>query len=174
MTIDKKENATMKRLFLIRHAKSSWDEPDLADFDRPLNKRGKQDAPVMGKRLKKEHSANPDLILSSPAKRALRTAKIIAKAIDFPEKKIEVKDSLYAAGITAILNVIHYLDDSLDEVMLFGHNPDLTSLANFFSNHKIENIPTCGIFCVDFDIKSWKDVEGGKGIFNFFDYPKKH
>ena len=163
----------MKRLYLIRHAKSSWNEPDLADIDRPLNKRGKRDAPFMGKRLKEGHRVNPDIIISSPAKRALRTAKIIAKEINYPKEKIEIKDSLYGSGVEAMLNVIQYLDDSLNEVMLFGHNPDLTSLANYLSNHEVDNIPTCGIFCVDFDVKSWRDVEGGKGIFKFFDYPKK-
>jgi len=164
----------MKRLFLIRHAKSSWGDPDRADIDRPLNERGKRDAPVMGERLKKEHKAKPDLIISSPAKRALRTAKIIATALDYPEGKIEIKASLYASGVPAMLDVIRHLDDSLGEVMLFGHNPDLTSLANYLSNQQVENIPTCGIFCVDFDIKSWKDMKNQKGIFKFFDYPKKH
>ncbi len=164
----------MKRLFLIRHAKSSWGEPDVADIDRPLNSRGKRDAPVMGERLRKEHRAQPDLILSSPAKRALRTAKIIAKEIDYAEEKIEIRDSLYASGVQAMLNVIKYLDDSLDEVMLFGHNPDLTAMAHFLSNRQVDNIPTCGIFCVDFDIQSWQDLKTGKGIFKFFDYPKKH
>jgi phosphohistidine phosphatase len=164
----------MKRLYLIRHAKSSWDDPDLADIDRPLNKRGKKDAPFIGKRLKKEHNANPDLILSSPAKRTIRTARIIAKEIDYPREKIEINDSLYGSGVTAMLNVIHYLDDSLNEVMLFGHNPDLTSLANYLWDQQVDNIPTCGIFCVDFDIQSWKDVNQGEGFFIFFDYPRKH
>ena len=163
----------MKRLYLVRHAKSSWDDPDLSDIDRPLNKRGKKDAPIMGERLKNEHKAKPDLIISSPAKRAIRTARIIAKELGYSEEKIEIKDSLYASGVTAMLNVIHYLDDSLDEVMLFGHNPDLTSLANYLSNQQVDNIPTCGVFCVDFDVKSWQDIEKGKGIFKFFDYPKK-
>ena len=163
----------MKRLYLVRHAKSSWDDPDLSDIDRPLNKRGKKDAPIMGERLKNEHKAKPDLIISSPAKRAIRTARIIAKEIGYSKEKIEIKDSLYASGVTAMLNVIHYLDDSLDEVMLFGHNPDLTSLANYLSNQQVDNIPTCGVFCVDFDVKSWQDIEKGKGIFKFFDYPKK-
>lgn len=164
----------MKRLYIIRHAKSSWNEPDLADIDRPLNKRGKRDAPFMGKRLKKVHEANPDLMLSSPAKRALRTAKIIAKEIDYPKGKIEIKDSLYGSGVPAILNVIQYLDDLINEMMLFGHNPDLTSLAIYLSDQQVDNIPTCGIFCVDFDVKSWKEVGKGLGIFKFFDYPKKH
>jgi len=164
----------MKRLLLIRHAKSSWDDPDVADIDRPLNNRGKRDAPVMGERLKNTHNAKPDLILSSPAKRALRTAKIIAKEIEYPAEKVVIKNSLYGAGVDAMLNVIQYLDDSIHEVMVFGHNPDLTSLANYLSDHQTDNIPTCGVFCVDFDIKLWKDVKSGKGIFRFFDYPKKH
>ena len=163
----------MKRLYLVRHAKSSWDDPDLSDIDRPLNKRGKKDAPIMGERLKNEHKAKPDLIISSPAKRAIRTARVIAKELGYPKEKIEIKDSLYASGVTAMLNVIHYLDDSLDEVMLFGHNPDLTSLANYLSNQQVDNIPTCGVFCVDFDVQSWQDVKEGNGIFKFFDYPKK-
>lgn len=164
----------MKRLLLIRHAKSSWHDSDLSDIDRPINSRGKKDAPLMGKLLKKEYQAKPDAILSSPAKRALRTAKLIAREIDYPEDKIEIKNSLYASGMQAMLNVISYLDDSLNEVMLLGHNPDLTSLANYLSDEKIENIPTCGIYCVDFDVRSWKEVTNGKGIFRFFDYPKKH
>lgn len=164
----------MKRLILIRHAKSSWGDPDLADRERPLNDRGKRDAPMMGRRLKQEHQANPDLILSSPAKRALKTARIIAAVIGYPGEKIEIKDSLYASGVHAMLDVIHYLDDALEEVMLFGHNPDITSLANALSDHQIENIPTCGVLRVDFEIKSWKEVAPGRGVIKFFDYPKKH
>ena len=163
----------MKRLYLIRHAKSSWKNLDLPDIDRPLNKRGERDAPFMGKRLKK-YDVKPGIIISSPANRALKTAKIIAKKIDYPADGIIVKDSLYAASIPSILNIINYIDDSIQEAMLFGHNPEFTSLANFLANHDIDNIPTCGIFCADFDVESWKDVAEGKGIFAFFDYPKKH
>ena len=162
----------MKRIYLVRHAKSSWKNPDLADFDRPLNSRGKRDAPLMGKRLEKM-KVKPDIIISSPAKRALRTAKIIAEEIKFPKEKIVTKDSLYGASVSIILNIIHHLEDSIDEVMLFGHNPEFTSLANQLSDYQVENIPTCGVFCVDFDIQSWKDLNMGKGIFKFFEYPKK-
>lgn len=162
----------MKRLYLMRHAKSSWKKPDLADIDRPLNKRGKQDAPLMGKRLKKQN-LKPDLIITSPAKRAVTTATIVAEEINYPKKKIEIKETLYSAGAPAILNMIQYLDDSLNEVMLVGHNPDFNSLANYLSNFGVDNIPTCGIFCIDFDVPSWKDVGEGRGIFQFFDYPKK-
>ncbi len=104
----------MKRLYLIRHAKSRWSDSGLADIDRPLSKRGEQDAPAMGKILKKEFNARPDLILSSPAKRARKTARLIAKAFDYPREKIMIKDSLYAAGAPTIFNVIQYLDDRLD------------------------------------------------------------
>jgi len=163
----------MKRLYLIRHAKSSWKNPGLPDIDRPLNKRGERDAPFMGKRLKK-YNVKPGIIISSPAKRALKTARIIAKMIDYPGDSIVIKDSLYAASVPTILNIIHNLDDSIQEAMLFGHNPEFTSMANYLANHDIDNISTCGIFCVDFDVESWKDIAEGTGIFIFFDFPKKH
>jgi len=85
-----------------------------------------------------------------------------------------IKDSLYASNTLSILNVIQYLDDSLEEVMIFGHNPEFTYLANYFSNQQVDSIPTCGIFCIDFDVQSWQDVGEGNGIVQFFDYPKKH
>lgn len=163
----------MKRLYLVRHAKSSWKNLDLPDIDRPLNKRGKRDAPFMGERLTK-YNAKPDIIISSPAKRALTTAKIIAKKIGYLKEKIEIKDSLYGAAIPTILNIIHYLDDSIHEAILFGHNPEFTALANYLTKYNVENIPTCGIFCVDFEVESWKDIAEGNGIFIFFDFPKKH
>ena len=163
----------MKRLYLIRHAKSSWKDPDLADFERPLNRRGKKDAPYMGKRLKK-YEVTPDLIISSPAKRALKSATIIANEIDFPTNKIITDMSIYQADVPNLTDLIQNIDDSNNQVMLVGHNPDLTSLANYLSNYTISNIPTSGIFCIDFDISSWKNVAARKGIFIFFDYPKKH
>ena len=163
----------MKRLYLIRHAKSSWDDPDLADYERPLNKRGKEEAPMMGKRLKKS-KVQPDLILSSPAKRALKTAKIIAKELDFPKKRIVTDEAIYEAGVPALLSVIRNIDDAFQQVLFCGHNPGLTDLAQSLTNVQIDNIPTCGVFCLDFDLPSWKEVADGKGIFVFFDYPKRH
>ena len=163
----------MKRLYLIRHAKSSWKDVDLADIDRPLNKRGERDAPFMGELLKKLQ-AKPDLIISSPAKRARKTAAIIARQIGYPGDKILIEDSIYALCVPTILNVINDIDDSQDEVMIFGHNPDFTALANYLTNSEVANIPTCGIFCVDFDIQSWKEVKKGNGSVSFFEYPKKH
>ena len=121
----------MKTLFLIRHAKSSWDDTALPDKDRPLNDRGRRDAPKMGERLAKR-DVKPDLILSSPAVRALRTAEIIAKKLDY-RRKIVVNERLYAVGADDLLDVIHRLGDKVERVMLFGHNPELTELAHRLS-----------------------------------------
>ena len=123
----------MKTLFLIRHAKSSWDDTALPDKDRPLNDRGKRDAPKMGKRLAKR-DVKPDLILSSPAKRALTTAEIIAKKLDYKLKDIVVDDRLYAGAVHDLLNVIHKLGDKPKRVILFGHNPELTEFAHRLSS----------------------------------------
>jgi len=163
----------LKRLYLIRHAKSSWKDSGLMDFDRPLNNRGKKDAPFMGKRLKK-YSVKPDSLISSPAKRALKTAKIVASEIDFPKEKIVTDKLIYEGSVNDLFNLIHDLDNSFENVMLFGHNPDFTSLANYLSTYPVSNIPTCGIFCVDFNAKLWSEIKGKKGKFVFFDYPKKH
>ena len=162
----------MKRLYLVRHAKSSWKDHNLDDFDRPLNKRGQRDAPVMGQRLAVRNIC-PDLIVSSPAKRALTTAKIIAREIHYPEKGIVTNESMYEAGSSHLLQVIRELDDLLAQVMLFGHNPSFTILAEELSRKVFDNIPTCGIVCLDFETESWQGIEAGKGALKFFDYPKK-
>jgi len=119
----------MKTLFLVRHAKSSWDDTALPDKDRPLNDRGKRDAAKMGERLAKI-DVKPDLILSSPARRALTTAEIVAKKLDYKLKNILVDDRLYAVDADDLLDVIRKLGDKSKRVMLFGHNPELTELAN--------------------------------------------
>jgi phosphohistidine phosphatase len=146
----------MKTLFLVRHAKSSWDDPALADKDRPLNDRGKRDAPKMGERLAKA-GAKPDLILSSPAKRALTTAEIIARKLGYKRKNIVVDDRLYAVESEVLLEVIRRLDDGAECVMLFGHNPELTELAHRLSS-KISHMPTCAVAELTFDVKSWKRI----------------
>src|SRR6058998_2876755 len=133
----------MKTLFLIRHAKSSRDDPTLADKDRPLNDRGKRDAPRMGKRLAKR-DVKPDLILSSPAARALETAQIIAKKLDYKRKNILVDDRLYAVGADELLDVLRKLGDEVECAMVVGHNPELTELAHRLSS-KITDMPTCSV-----------------------------
>src|SRR5687767_13361052 len=123
----------MKALFLVRHAKSSRDDTAMPDKDRPLNDRGKRDAPKMGERLAKR-DAKPDLVLSSPATRALKTAEIIAKKLDYKRKDIVVDDRLYTVTADDLLDVIRKLGDKLERVMVFGHNPELTELAHRFSS----------------------------------------
>ena len=150
----------MKTIFLIRHAKSSWDDTTLPDKDRPLNDRGKRDAPKMGKRLAKR-DVKPDLILSSPAKRALTTAEIIAKKLDYKLKDIVVDDRLYAGAVNDLLNVIHKLGDKLERVMLFGHNPELTELAHRLSS-EITHMPTCAIAEFTFNAKLWSNIGQGQ------------
>jgi phosphohistidine phosphatase len=161
----------MKTLFLIRHAKSSWDDTALPDKDRPLNDRGRRDAPKMGDRLAKR-DVKPDLILSSPAVRALETAEIIAKKLDYKRKKIVVDDRLYAATADDLLDVVHKLGDKLERVMLFGHNPELTELAHRLSS-KITNMPTCAVAEFTFDAKSWSSIGKAKPAKVVLDYPKK-
>ena len=163
----------MKTIYLVRHAKSSWKYPNLDDFERPLNKRGRKSAPFMGAILKKLKVA-PDLILSSPANRASMTARIIAVKISYPLEKICYSESIYEFSANALIDVVEHLDDVLDKAMLVGHNPALTDLANYIGNKPISNIPTSGVFCVELDISSWKKISENCGKLKFFEYPKKH
>jgi phosphohistidine phosphatase len=161
----------MKTLFLIRHAKSSWDDSALSDKDRLLNDRGKRDAPKMGERLAKRH-VKPDLILSSPAVRALRTAEIIARKLDYKRKDIVVDDRLYAVEADDLLDVISKVGDRFRCVMLIGHNPELTELAHRLSS-KIIDLPTCAVAEFTFDVKSWSHIGKDKPAKVVLDYPKQ-
>jgi len=162
----------MKRLVLIRHAKSSWKDPELDDFDRPLNKRGRKDGPKMGKLLAKK-GETPDLIVSSPAKRALKTALAIAKEVGYPKERIKENKKIYLGSVPQLMNVIHNIDNNFNLVFIFGHNPGFNDLSHHLAEHELENIPTCGVFCIDFEIDSWKRVSEGSGKFVYFEFPKK-
>jgi len=161
----------MKTLFLVRHAKSSWDNAALPDKERPLNDRGRRDAPKMGERLAKL-GVKPDLILSSPAVRALSTAQIVAEKLDYRRKDIVVTERLYAAEVDDLLDVIRQLGDELKCVMLFGHNPEFTELAHRLSG-EIAHMPTCAIAEFTFDAKSWSGIDSIKPTQILLDYPKK-
>jgi phosphohistidine phosphatase len=161
----------MKRLFLIRHAKSSWDDVALADQDRPLNERGRRDAPKIGGRLARRE-VKPDLILSSPALRALTTAKIIAGKLDYKRKHIVIDDRLYAAEADDLLEVIHALDDRLQCVMIVGHNPELSELAQRLCS-EISHLPTGAVAEFGFALTSWSDIGTCPAATVAFDYPKK-
>jgi phosphohistidine phosphatase len=162
----------MKLLLLVRHAKSSWKDPGLTDRDRPLNRRGIKDAPRMGKRLAEDYPA-PDLVLSSPAVRALETAKAIANAIAYPVSHIRVEERLYGAGPDAFMRVIRELDDDADRVSVVGHNPTLTEVAAVLSRHPFGNVPTCGVVALTFETDAWDEVGRANVRLLEFDFPKK-
>lgn len=159
-------------LYLHRHAKSSWDYSELSDFDRPLNSRGLRDAPKMGERLK-ARGEKISLIVSSPAVRALSTARLVAKAIDYPEADIREERKLYLPRTRTILEVIQGLDDVHPNAMLFGHNPGFTEAVGFLSAHRLDNLPTAGQVCISFPVDHWSEVQPQSGTLKFIDYPKR-
>jgi phosphohistidine phosphatase len=163
----------MKTLVLIRHAKSSWKDVSLADRNRPLNRRGKRDAPEMGRRLAARKGA-PDLVVSSPVVRALTTAQVIAEAVGYPVKRIVEDERLYGANQAKLLDVIRGLDDRFDRVFLFSHNPGLTDLVNALSDQALDNVPTCGFVEFRVDADGWAKVGPNTVQRIDFDYPKRN
>jgi len=163
----------MKTFYLVRHAKSSWKYPNLDDFERPLNKRGRKNAPFMGRILKKL-KAVPDLVISSPANRAATTARIIADMTDYPLEKIQYNETIYGSSEYDLVQVIRQVDNAVNQAMLVSHNPALTDLANTIADTAISNIPTCGVFCVNLNISSWAKIGEQRGKLKFFEFPKKH
>jgi phosphohistidine phosphatase len=161
----------MKQLLLIRHAKSSWDDLSISDSERPLNERGKRDAPVMAQRLLDQKVAI-DAFYSSPARRAKKTAAIFAKEYKIPKKDILFIPELYGAQEEVFYEVISKADDRFQNIAIFSHNPGITDFANELTNTKIDNIPTCGVFSVKVDCKKWADFKKAKKEFWFFDHPK--
>lgn len=162
----------MKKLFIIRHAKSSWDDPSLSDFDRPLNKRGKNDAPLMGKVLLAE-GVKADCIIASPANRAITTAKTIAQEIGFTAK-IEENQKIYGAGTQDMIDIINEVDSSVNELLIFGHNPTFTYLAEELSEVRLGNLPTTGVVGIEFEFEDWAMVSRNTGHCFYYDYPKRH
>ncbi len=160
-----------KTLYLVRHAKSSWKDESLSDRERPLNKRGKRDAPFIGKYLRQKGEV-AEVLISSPAKRTLSTAKLIAGELGLNKNDIVIANELYMAGISEFIKTIQHLIDLHKSVMIFGHNPGITEFANFVSNAGIDNIPTAGTVRIDFNINAWKEIENKKGKMNFFIFPK--
>ena len=160
----------MKKIILIRHAKSAWDNPWLDDHDRPLAPRGLKDAPTMGKRLH-ARGIHPDLILSSTAVRALETAQIIARELDYPGE-IKAEKKLYHASASGILKVLQIQSDTLHTVFLVGHNPGLNDLISLLGG-SIDNLPTSGQYGFQADIIHWNDLDRKNTRFWFLDYPKK-
>jgi phosphohistidine phosphatase len=161
----------MKHFLIIRHAKSSWDLTALTDYDRQLNERGHNDAPMMAKRLIDKQIAI-DAFVSSTAVRALTTATYFAAIYQQKEEAILKFDELYNASANTILKVVMGLPKNIETAALFAHNPGITDFANTLTATQIDNMPTCGIFAVKAQCKDWTDFKNAKKEFLFFDYPK--
>ncbi len=164
--------AQEKSLYIGRHAKSSWDFPGREDIDRPLAERGLQNAYEMVQRMKKR-GEGPEFIISSPANRALHTAVIFARELKLPMSRLSVNEGLYMTGEDTIMEIVAGINDSINAVMIVGHNPDFTHFANYFLKDQIYNIPTCGLVKLVFDVSRWEDIHRGRLIGHLIDFPKK-
>jgi phosphohistidine phosphatase len=162
----------MKKLYILRHAKSSWTDAALSDFNRPLNERGKRDAPLMGIKLA-DLNILPDLLLSSAANRAFSTALIVAEALNYPKDRINKREDLYLASSRKILKIINFTENKYDSIMIVGHNPGLTDLAIDLGTLQVSNMPTCALVALDFAVDEWQEVDKGSGKNILFEYPKK-
>jgi phosphohistidine phosphatase len=161
----------MKSVLIIRHAKSSWDNTEVSDFDRPLNDRGKDDAPRMAKRLLERH-VSIDAFISSSAKRARKTAALFIKEFDGDKDQIILVPELYLAGPDAFYEAIAKAPASAKTIAVFAHNPGITDFVNELTDVRIDDMPTCAIFAIKVDIKNWPEFKDAKKQYWFFDYPK--
>lgn len=160
-----------KQLLLVRHAKSDWDNIKLSDFDRPLNSRGEKNAPEMAKRLLKRGKI-PQQIVSSPAMRAITTARYFAKELGLNKSDIVKEPEIYEAMTSTLKGVINNLDNTYSFIALFGHNPGITDLVSNLCSKDLYNIPTCGMVLIQFPFDDWSMVSAGTGEIVFYDYPK--
>jgi phosphohistidine phosphatase len=162
----------MKTLLIVRHAKSSWDNADTSDIDRPLNDRGKRDAPAMAQRIIKTGLAI-DRFVSSPAKRARQTAEYFVQAYGKKDKDIHFLPELYHASTATFKEVVGKLDDNDSIVALFSHNPGITAFVNLLTDTiRVDNMPTCAVFAVKASTEHWPDFFAAQRELLFFDYPK--
>jgi phosphohistidine phosphatase len=162
----------MKRLTLLRHAKSSWRDTDLADHERPLSGRGERDAPRMGERLRVRR-ARPSLIITSTAKRALDTARSVARVLGYPREFVHVEPALYLADPATILELIGKQEETFSDILLVGHNPGFTELVNeLLPDLRLNNLPTAGVVAMESTAARWKDIGARNTTLLFYDYPK--
>lgn len=164
---------TMRTLYLTHHAKSSWDDPRTDDLHRPLNERGLRDAPYMA-RMFKERGEPVDRLVSSPAVRAMSTAREFAQAIGISPENIAMERGIYLAPAEMLLRIVNLLSDDFGRVMLFGHNPGFTELTEYISDADIDELTTCGTVRIDFTTNTWAEVSMGTGTLVWHDHPKRH
>lgn len=163
----------MKTLFIIRHAKSSWEYDALHDLERPLTDRGMTDALRMAG-LMREKNVHPGIVITSPALRALTTARVFSDLLGYDKNKIILHADLYFKEISDILQVVREKGAQHDVVFIFGHNPTLSNLAHACTGTFTDMLPTCGIVAVNFNVESWHLIELTKGNLALFEYPKKY
>jgi len=161
----------VKRLIVVRHAKAAKAEGHGRDIDRPLAPRGENDAAEMGRRLAR-HKAHPGLILTSPAERALATAKLIARELDFPWDEIRTVKSAYLADASTLLDLVRGIDERVETALLVGHNPGISALAQALARTFAQELPTGAVVSVDLPADTWAGVRRGSGSLRFYDYPK--
>jgi len=158
----------MKRIYIVRHAKSSWDDLTLGDKQRPLNKRGKRDAPIMAQRISERHKTI-DMLCSSSSQRTRETAGHFMGHLTFT--KVEYMDKIYHAPSDVLLEVIHDLPPEAETAMILGHNPGSTNLYNHFADEYLDNLPTCGVFMLEID-GEWSDADQQNTSVTYLTYPK--
>ena len=163
----------MKNLFIVRHGKSSWDYDSIDDIDRPLKNRGIADGYKMAGRLLKQ-KFKPDLLVSSSACRAFHTATIFHRVLHMDAEKFRIDPALYLSGVDDILSVIYGIDDRINSLMIFGHNPGFTDISNYLSTMNIDNVPTTGIVHLVFDTKKWTTIGREVLVNESFDFPRKN
>jgi phosphohistidine phosphatase len=161
-----------KTLFILRHAKSSWDEPNKDDIDRALTIRGISDAQAVANRLKNQLQ-EIDLIITSHANRAIHTATIFAGVINYPFEQIRISSNLYESNEAKIKSLVRTLPDNVSKVMIVGHNPTFTSFANRYLQEQIDNVPTSGLVGIVFKIDKWNDISIEKVHSSLFEFPNK-
>lgn len=161
----------MKTIYVVRHAKSSWEDPTLSDHDRPLNKTGIRKTKIIVEYLKR-NKVKPDYFKSSSALRALSTAEIIAKALDYPVEEIDVEENLYHASSETVFSELYVLPNSINSVMIFGHNPTFTYFVNGFLNQEMDNLPTSGVVSISFETDEWEKIAMVDYKVNFVVTPK--
>lgn len=161
----------MKQLILVRHAKSSWQQPELDDFERPLNHRGERDAPVMGERLARS-GLRPELILSSPARRARATAEVLADRLGLAPAQVRFEAGIYEAAPEDLLRLIRSREESLGRLLLVGHNPGLLELGQLLAPEAPDRFPTCAVLALAFEVASWRQIAPRGGRLLWYDFPK--
>jgi phosphohistidine phosphatase len=161
----------MKTLYIVRHAKSSWEYTGIEDIDRPLKKRGIKDAHLMSKFLYKEIS-KPDVFVSSSANRALHTAVIFCENFEYPLSNLKIKRQLYSFSDGYLVKTVNALDDGFNSAIIFSHDHGINTFVNKFGSKPISHVSTCGVIGIKFEDKHWKNIKKGKTF--LIEFPKNH